>query len=63
MENNRPKRWKDGYTIETCMKQMTSKETTSKAIKELVLYHVESALKLFITAYPHLTSYPEKEIK
>lgn len=38
-------RWKDGYTIQNCMKQMTSKEGTELAIKELIEYHVEAALE------------------
>lgn len=38
-------RWRDGYTIANCTKQMTSKESTETAIRELVEYHVEKALK------------------
>lgn len=37
--------WKNGYIIAECMKQMTSKTETERAIRELIEYHVEAALK------------------
>lgn len=67
-------RWKDGYTIALCMKQMTSREFTERAVRELIEYHVKAALKAGGKAWMNetegmneenaiLTAYPESLIK
>lgn len=41
MNKDKPKE----MTIANCMKEMTSKESTETAIRELIEYHVDGALK------------------